>query len=98
MTQRAREHDVGILRMDQDAGDAAGSLEAASRPRPAGIGGLEHPFADRDVTADATLAGAGPHRAGIRRRHGDVADRLHGLSIEDVLPRDPAIGRLGDAS
>src|SRR5687767_5938094 len=98
VAQRAREHDVRIFRVHDDLADAAGVFEAHARPRAARVGGLEDAFPHRDVTADARLAGAGPHRAGIRRRDGDVADRMHGLCVEDRLPRDAGVGRLVNAT
>jgi hypothetical protein len=96
--QRAREHNLRIRRIDDDATDSSGLFEAHPRPRLAGVRRFVDAFANRDVAADPRLAGARPDDTWIRRRHRQRADRLHRLIVEDLLPVDAAIDSLGDAA
>src|SRR5262249_23985870 len=58
--ERARDDDVGVGGMDDDASDAAGFLESHARPRLARVGRLVDPVADRDVASDPRFASARP--------------------------------------
>ena len=76
VAERAGEHDVRVLRVDDEARDAAGLLEAHQRPGLAGVGRLVDALADRDVAADLALAGAGPDDVRVGGGDGERADRL----------------------
>ena len=82
--------------MDADAADLAGIAQADVRPRLAGVGGLVHADAGRDVAARARRSGAhvddvridladrdGPDRPGLEH---PVADALPRLARVDRLP------------
>ena len=71
VAERARQHDVGILRVDHEARDAAGLLQAHERPGLAGVHGLVDALAERDVAADLALAGARPDDVRIGGRDGE---------------------------
>ena len=94
--ERARAHDLRIGRIDHDAADAAGLLEAHVRPRVAGVRRFVDAVPDRDVAANPRLAGAGPDDVRIRCGHGQRADRLRGLIVEELRPVDAAVDRLRD--
>src|SRR5215211_6359707 len=91
--------EVGVLRVDADAGDVAGVGEAAVRPGLAAIGGLVDTVAVRDVAANRRLAH--PDVDHIRVALGD-GNRAHGGRLEeavgDVIPGGAAVGRLPDAT
>src|ERR1700730_3819874 len=61
VAQGARKRDVGIVRIDDDASDAARLFEAHVFPRLSGVDGLVDAVADGDVAANERLAGAGPY-------------------------------------
>ena len=99
VAERAREHDVRIRRIDDEARDAAGLLEAHQRPGLAGVGGLVDALPDRDVAADAW-----PRRCRPRRRSGRTARRRAtpidgtGWSSKIGCPVHAAVGGLPDAA
>src|SRR5262249_46867483 len=98
VAERAREHDVGISRIDHDPPDPTRVVEARVLPGPPGVGRLVDTVADRDVAADERLASAGPDDVGIGRRDGERADRGDRLVVEDRLPVRAVVGGLEDAA
>ena len=75
-SDRAREHDVGVGRVDEDAADAPGVVEAHVAPRLAGVGRLVDAVADDVAVANRPrFPGAGPDDVGIGRRDGERANR-----------------------
>ena len=95
-------HDVGIGRMNHDAADVAGLLEAHVAPRPAAVHRLVDAVAPRRALPVVGFAGAGPDDVRVRWRDGEIADRHHRVdAVEDRHPRralvraleDPAAGR-----
>src|SRR6185295_13375146 len=82
VAERAGQHDVRIARVDDDAADPPRRVEAAVRPRLAGVCRLVDAVADRDVAADERFAGAGPDDVRVRRRDRQRADRGHRLVVE----------------
>src|SRR5436190_5557763 len=90
--------DVGVGGVDHDAPDAARQVEAQVLPGLAGVGGLVHPVADRDMAADPRLTRPRPHDVRVRWSDGEGADRLHRLVVEDRLPVDAAVRRLPHAT
>ncbi len=57
---RGRKNNVGIVRVDHDARDAARLFQTHVRPRFAGVGGLVNAVAEGDVAADEGFTGADP--------------------------------------
>ena len=87
--------DVGVGRMDADAGDRLRLAEADVRPRLAGVGRLIQAVAGQDVAADARLAHPEEDDVGVRFGHGDRADRRAlDLTVGDGCPRLAAVDRL----
>jgi hypothetical protein len=93
--ERAREHHVGISRIDHDAPDAAGHLETGVRPCLAGVGRLVDTVTDRDVAANERFTSAGPDD--IRIGRGDetgwsskIASQCAPLSVVLKMPPDAA--------
>ena len=99
VAERAGVHQIRIFRMDQDAGDASGGLEAPMMEGAAGVGGAVDavPHGERRAD-DEGFPGAGPHVAGVRGGDGQGADRGRILVVEDRLPVDPAVAALPDAA
>ncbi len=99
LPQRADEHAIRIVRVDDDAADVAGFFEAHVLPVVAGVGRLVDAVAHRVERPDEErLAGPGPH--GVGRGVGD-RERADGgdlLVIEDRLPVHAAVLRLPDAA
>src|SRR5262249_21968385 len=98
VAQRRDVHDVGVLRVDDDAADVARLLETDVLPGLAAVGGLVHAVAPRDAVARVVLAGADPHDVGVGRRHRDGTDAQGRLVVEDRLPAVAAVGGLPDAA
>src|SRR5262249_26370937 len=96
--ERARHDDLRICRIDDDAADAAGLLEAAQRPRLAGVGGFVDPAADRNMAADPRFTRSGPDEVRIGGCDGERTDRLYRLVIEDLRPVDAAVDAFRDAA
>ena len=66
--ERAGEDDVGVGRIDDDASDAAGFIEAHVGPGVAGVGGFVDAVAHHvDVADGPGFAGSGPDDVWIRR-------------------------------
>ena len=62
---RGHEDDVWVARIDDDARDAAGAVEAHVAPRLSCVSGSVDAIADGDVAANECLAGAGPDDVGV---------------------------------
>ena len=92
------EGDVRILGIDRDAPDVLRAVEPAMRPRLAGVGGLVHPVPESHGIAQRRFTAADIERVGRRGRHGDRADRGHGLSVEHRGPDASGVNRLPDAA
>ncbi len=98
VAERTRQDDVRILRVDHQARNPPGLLQAHQRPGLAGVHGLVDALAQRDVTADLALAGPGPDDVRIGGGDGERPDRLHRLAVEDRRPIGAAVGGLPDAA
>ena len=97
--ERAREHDVGIVGMNDDAADAPCLRQAHVRPCLACVRGLVDAVAHHiDVADRPCLAGSRPDRRWLRRRYGERANRGRRLFIEDRVPTIAAIRRLPHAA
>ena len=95
----AREDDVGVRRMHEDAADAAGLVESHVRPRAAGVHRLVDAVADHVAVANRPrFAGAGPDDVRIGGRDGERADRRHRHAVGHRHPADAAVGRLPHAA
>ena len=97
--ERARVYDLRIRGIYDNAPNAPGFVETHVRPRLAGIQGLVHAVAHHvDIANRPSLAGTRPDD--IRRgwRHGERADGLYRLVIEDRRPVIASIGRLPHAA
>src|SRR5262245_7043514 len=97
-TQAAGVHEVGVLRVDDDARDLVRLRETDVRPVLAGIDGFVHAVADRRVVARILLAGADVYDVRIARRDRDGADRGDRLLVEDGLEGGAAVRGLDDAA
>ena len=82
---------VGIGRVDQNAPDVAGLLQAERLPALAAVDGLEHARAAGHVIARFRLAGADIDGVGIGRGHGDGADRRGRPLVEQGGPGPPGV-------
>ena len=89
---------VGVARVDDDAADVLGALEADVRPRAAAVVALVDAVAVGDRPLRVVLAGADPDDVRALRVERDPADRVRALRVEDRLPRRAAVGRLPDAA
>ena len=98
MTDRRDEHDIGILWIDGHPTDLPRVVETDVGPVLAGIGGLIHPVAVRDLRPHVAFTGADVDDVRIRIRDGDGANRRHRLRIEDRQPGPPRVRRLPDAA
>ena len=99
VAERAGVHQVRIFRMDQDAGDAPGGLEAPMMEGAAAVDGAVDPVPHGERRPDdERFSGAGPDLAGVRGGDGQGADRGGILVVEDRLPVDPAVAALPDAA
>src|SRR5579864_5705129 len=91
--------DVRIRRMNYDSADAAAVRKSCVGPRFAGIGGFVDSVAHDVAVADHPgFAGSRPNDTGIRRSHGQSADRGDGLLIKYRRPVVPSVGRFPDSS
>ena len=92
-------HHIRVRRMNDDAADVARVGEAGQLPRAAGIGRLVDAVAPRRALAIVGFAGSGPDDVGVRRRHGDVANRHHRVdAIEHRRPRRALVDAPEDAA
>src|SRR5215472_7740474 len=87
-------HDVGIVRIDDDAADMLGVFEAHVLPGLAAVQRSINAVAPGGALAVIRLAGAGPNDVWIRRRDSNVADGGRALFIEERLPGNPVVRRL----
>ena len=92
------EYAIGIQRIDQDRADLPRVAETEVLPGAAGVDRFVDPVADRQVGTLQPLAAADVEDVRVRRRHGNPADRLRRLFVEDRRPRLPVIGGLPDAA
>ncbi len=90
--------DVGIGRMEDDAGDVLGAVEPHVGPGLAGVERAVDAVADRGAVAQVPLAGAHPDDVRVPLEDGDGADRVHRLVVEDRQPGEAAVPRLPDAA
>ena len=96
---RAREHDVGIRGVHQNAADAAGLVEPHVGPRAAGVDRFVDAIADDVAVADGPrFTGAGPDDAGVGRGDGKRADGCDRHAVGHGGPTDAAVGRLPHAA
>src|SRR5579884_1467543 len=95
VAQRRDVDHVRVRGMDADLGDVANLGKAQMLPGRAGVGGLPHAVAVRDVAADGRLAHADVDHVRVGRGDGDGADRRAlEEAVGDVLPVDAAVGGL----
>src|SRR6185437_9810512 len=96
---RAREHDVRVGRVDDDAREAAGVGQAHVLPGRAGVGGLVDAVAGHVAVADdPRFARTDPDRVVVGRRDGDGTDGLHRLVVEHWDHGLPAVSRFPHAA
>ena len=98
MSQHGDEEPIRVSRIDDDVRDLLAVAEAEMRPRPAGVGRLVNPVADRQVGPREPFAAPDVHDVGIGRRDGDRSDRAGGLVVEDRRPRAAEVGCLPHAA
>ncbi len=93
------QHQVRILRIDEDRRDLLRFVEPQVLPRLAGVDGLVHPVPLIDAAAGDEITHADVNDVGIGRRDLHRSDRrclLHG--IEDRIPRRAGARRLPHAA
>jgi len=72
---RRDQHQVGVVRIDQDRRDLLGGVQAQMPPAAAGVDGLVHAVAFVDAAAGNQVAHADVDHVGIRGGDFDRADR-----------------------
>ena len=82
MPGRRDVHDVGALRIDDDARDRLRLAETHVREGLAAVRGLVDAVAERRRLSIVRLTRADPHDVGIRLINGDVADRRRAVLLE----------------
>ena len=92
--QGADVDDVGIFRMDGDAADLEGLLQAHVLPGLAAVGGLVNAVAVGDGVAWVVLAGADPDDVAVGGSHADRADGDGAFAVELVVEGDAVVDRL----
>src|SRR5579872_2379630 len=97
-TGRRHVNHVGIARIDHDAGDVLGVLEAYIAPGAAGVFTFVNTVAIGDTPLVIVLAGAGPDDGGILRVDGDGADGVGAVIIEDRSPGGAVVVGQEDAA
>src|SRR5580698_5690289 len=98
MTERADVHDVGIMRINDNAADLARVLQSDVCPGFAGVGRFVDAVAGAESGANVRLTGANVENVGIGWRDFDGANRRDGLAIENRSPSDAGIDRLPDSA
>ena len=98
MAEDGGENFVGIARIDGKRGDLLSVCEAEMRPGFAGVGRLINAIADGEIGAMQSLAAAYINDVGVGGGHGDGADRLRRLGIEDRVPGAAVVVRFPDAA
>ena len=87
-------YDVGVLRMDGQAGDVARVVQAQVGEALAGVGRLVDPVSPAGRVAPVPLAAADVDDDRVRGRDRDTADRQGRLIVEDRLEGRAAVLRL----
>src|SRR5215472_14408308 len=98
MSGSAYVHRVAIARINQNAGDALGVVQAYVGPVLAAVSGFVNAVSDRGTVARPAFAGSHPDDLMVRRIDRHRADRLHGLMIEYRLEGCGPVDRLPDSS
>ena len=91
MAHHGDEKPVRVARVHHDLRNLLPVAKAEVRPRLAGIGGLVHAVARREVRTLEPFATAHVDDVRIRGREGDGADGPRWLLVEDGIPRAPVI-------
>ena len=95
MTQRRHVDQIGVLRVDPDAGDLTRIVETHMGPALAGVGGTVDADSRRDVPPGAGRARTYEDYVGIRFGDGDGTHRRGGkMLVGDVLPAHAGVGGL----
>ena len=89
---RSHENRLRVGRMDTDAVNGPGVLEAHHAPGRPTVDGAVDAAAGRVAVARVALARAGPEDVGVGRRHRHRADAQDVLVIEEGLPGGPTGG------
>ncbi len=97
-TQRGDVDDVRVRRMNDDAADGLGLLEAHRLPGQAAVRRLVDAAPWRDRVARVRLAGAGPDLHRVARCDREHAHRDDALVVEDRSPGDAIVDGLPDAA
>src|ERR1700724_1369679 len=90
--------DVGVARIDHDAGDVLRALEAEVLPVPAAVGRPVDAVAVGDAALAVVLAGADPDDQRVVGVDGDAADRVGALAVEDRLEGGAGVDGLPHAA
>ncbi len=90
--------DLGIGRMDQDAGHVVRVLQAHLLPGLPGVRGLVDAVTRVGDPHARRVARAHPHDVLVRGRDGDATDAHHVLAVEDRLEGGAVVGGLPDAA
>ncbi len=98
VAQRGHVHDVGVRRMEPDARDVVGVLQADVLERRAAIRGLVDAVAPGGGVPLVAFAGADPDDLRILLVDLDVADRRRAVVVEDRRPARAAVVGFPDAA
>src|SRR5262249_48228213 len=91
-------NDVGVARVDEDAGQVLGVAQADVLPGGAAVGALVKAVAEADAALRLVLAAAEPDDVGVLRIDDDAAERVGAVVVEDRFPGQAAVGRLPEAA
>src|SRR5262249_34669665 len=98
MTNRRDKNDIRIFRVNENAPDLPGIVQAYVRPGRARVSGLIHTVAEGNLRAHIGSTRADIDRMGTRRGNSDSADGSDGLRIKYRRPGSAGIARLPDAA
>ena len=94
VADRRHVDDIGIPRMDEDAGDVLRPLEPLVHPRLAAVRRLVDTVPPRRGLAVLGLARPDPDKVGVGLMKGHIADRTRRLVVEERGPRGAVVLRL----
>jgi hypothetical protein len=98
MTKHRSKHTIGVTRIDRQPGNALAIAEAQVRPGLTCIGGFVNSVADGQIGSGQALATGNINDVRVGGRHGNGADGLRGLRVEDRIPCPAEVIRLPDSA
>src|SRR5207302_232874 len=98
MSENSHEDAIWIARIDSNVRDLLCILEAEVVPGLAGVGGFIYSVADGEIGSMQPFTTADVDDVGVARRHGDRADGLRRLIVENWIPCAPGVVALPHAA